>query len=56
MRRNPELQHSTADAFYTLAGQKGGRRFVQNIYKYNSNITGNDTYWFQLRRGLIYQA
>ena len=29
---------------------------MQNIYKYTSNITGSDTYWFQSRRESISQA
>ena len=43
MRQIPELPHSTVAKFSTLAGHVGGRSFMQNIYKYTSNITGSVT-------------
>ena len=39
-----------------LSWNEGGRRFVQNIYKYTSNITGSDPNWFQRRRELTAQS
>ena len=50
MRQNPELQHSNVAYFSTLERHEGGRRFMQNIYKSTSNITGSDPYWFQHKR------
>ena len=56
MRQNPELQHTTISELAAISRNEGGRRFVQNIYKYTSNISGSDPYWFQRRRELIAQA
>ena len=39
-----------------LSWNEGGRRFIQNIYKYTSNITGSDPNWFQRRRELTAQS
>ena len=47
MRQNPELRNTTVKEIVTIAWNEGGRSLIQNIYKYNSNISGSDIYWFQ---------
>ena len=44
MRQNPYLQHTTIEELAALSQNEGDRRFIQNIYKYTSNITGTDPY------------
>jgi hypothetical protein len=56
MRQHPELQHTTVAELAALSRHDGGRDFMQNIYKYTSNISGSDPYWFQRRRELTAQA
>ena len=56
IRQNPELQHTSISELATLSRNGGSRNFLQSIYKYTSNITGSDPYWFQRRRELIAQA
>ena len=49
MRQNPELQHTTVTELADLFWNEGGRLFVKNIYKYTSNSTESDPYWFHRR-------
>ena len=56
MKKKTELQHTTVSELSALYYNEGGRRFAQNIYKYPSNITGSEPYWFQCRREIFAQA
>ena len=55
MPQNPELRHTAVEQLATISWNEGGTILIKNIYKYTSNISGSDPYWFRQRRELISQ-
>ena len=46
MQHNPDLRHSSVQGIAKHIRNNGPASYVQYIYKYTSNITGSDPYWF----------
>ena len=56
MKQNPDLIHSSIQELATHIWNNGSSAYVQHIYKYASNITGSDPYWFHRRWKLTAQS
>ena len=57
MSKNDDLKNVTVEELSTLARNNvQNSALVQRIYKYTSNITGSDPFWFQRRRELVAQC
>ena len=57
MSKNEDLKSVTVEELSALARNSlAHSSLVQRIYKYTSNVTGSDPFWFQRRRELVAQS